>query len=180
MNPAVCPPYLSQQNLVYLKLMCCFRASSVLQKNSKLYGPMNAIDFENSTTCWSSNGSPAGKQPSHYIVDFGRLVEPSELRVQYQAGFIGEDLNIFWQNGGSWKHLAYQEVGDNHNLQTFSLVDGHPRVRTTSVKLVFDECTDFYGRVTLYQVQIWGFEVEGEVKRTDDSMSTKDGHGRVD
>jgi hypothetical protein len=121
---------------------------------------MNALDVENVTTCWSSNGSPAGKHQSFYIVDFGRLVEPTELRVQFQAGFVGEELNIFWEDGESWKPLVDHEVVDHHDMQIFSLVEGHRGTRTKSLKLVFDECTDFYGRVTVYQLQIWGFEVD--------------------
>ena len=137
-----------------------FRASSVLNKNSKMYGPMNALDIDNSTTCWSSSGSPDGKQRSNFIIDFGRTVLPVEIRIQCQAGFIGEKLIVFWQDGDSWSILADKEVEDDHNLQSFSLKDGHQYVRTNSLKLAFDECTDFFGRVTLYQLQIWGLEVE--------------------
>ncbi len=143
--------------------LTCFssRASSVLQKNSKLYGPMNALDLDVSTSCWNSDGSPNGKQSSHYILDFGRLVEPQELRIQFQAGFISEQLQLFWQDESSWKSLVEVEVEDDHDLQTFSLLDviKMTSVQTRALKLVFDDCTDFYGRVTVYQLQIWGCEI---------------------
>ena len=144
----------------HLNFSWFFRASSVLNKNSKMYGPMNALDVDNSTTCWSSSGSPSGKQRSHYILDFGRPVLPMEIRLQCQAGFIGEKMLVFWQDMDSWSILADKEVDDDHDLQTFSLVGIHQYVRTNALKLVFDECTDFYGRVTLYQLQVWGFEVD--------------------
>jgi len=124
---------------------------------------MNALDVDNSKTCWSSNGSPDGKQESHFTLDFGRDVIPVEVRIQFQAGFIGETLRVFVkQEGDSWKLLAETEVDDDHDLQTFSLEVGQEqtRLKTNSLRLVFDDCTDFYGRVTLYQVQIWGFEVD--------------------
>lgn len=119
---------------------------------------MNALDLENPTSCWNSEGSPTGKQSSQYTLDFGRLVEPTELRIQYQAGFVGEELQVFWQDGSTWKPLIDVEVDDDHDIQTFSLIEAKSDIRTRALKLVFDECTDFYGRVTVYQLQIWGFE----------------------
>lgn len=138
------------------------RASSVLQKNSKWYGPMNALDLENTTTCWNSEGCPSGKQSSQYTLDFGRLVEPVELRIQFQAGFIGEELKIFWLDGSSWKPLGEEDVEDDHDLQTFSLIEAKSGIQTRAIKLSFDNCTDFYSRVTIYQLQVWGYEVAVE------------------
>lgn len=138
----------------------------MLQKNSKLYGPMHALDLANATTCWNSEGSSSGKQSSHFILDFGRLVEPAELRIQFQAGFVGEEMKVYWLDGSSWKLLLEEEVDDDHNLQTFSFSESTPGVHTTSIKLSFDECTDFYGRVTVYQLQVWGLEVTGRNEGT--------------
>lgn len=125
---------------------------------------MNALDLENPTTCWNSDGSPSGKQSSHYTLDFGRLVEPTELRIQFQAGFIGEELRVFWQDGSTWNPLIEVEADDDHDVQIFSLLETGYSIRTRALKLVFDECTDFYGRVTVYQLQIWGFEVLAETQ----------------
>mmetsp|Transcript_97636 Transcript_97636/g.281775 ORF Transcript_97636/g.281775 Transcript_97636/m.281775 type:complete len:140 (-) Transcript_97636:20-439(-) len=137
-----------------------FRASSVLQKNSRLYGAANALDLENTTSCWNSDGSPSGKERSHFIIDFGRLVQPKELRIQFQAGFVAESLAVFWLDGSSWKSLTDEEVDDDHDLQTFSFPEPGCDFQTTSLKFVFDECTDFYSRVTVYQLQVWGLEVQ--------------------
>jgi hypothetical protein len=123
---------------------------------------MKALDLENLTTCWNSDGSPSGKQSSQYTLDFGRIVEPTELRIQFQAGFIGEELQVFWQDGSAWKSFVEVEVDDDHDVQNFSLLETNSGIQTRALKLVFDECTDFYGRVTVYQLQVWGFEVLAE------------------
>lgn len=135
------------------------RASSVLQRNSRLYGPMNALDLENSSTCWNSAGSPSGNDSSFFLLDFGRPVQPIELRVQFQAGFIAEQVNVFWKNGESWEEMTDLEVEDDHDLQIHELLEGSNPPTTNAVKFVFDEYTDFYGRVTIYQLQVWGLEV---------------------
>src|SRR3569623_2126009 len=67
-------------------------ASSVLQKNSKLYGPMNALDLENSSSCWNSEGKEGASQ--WIQLDFGRQVQPLEIRVQFQAGFSAERCTV--------------------------------------------------------------------------------------
>lgn len=136
------------------------KASSVLQKNVKLYGPMNALDLESSTSCWNSDGRRSGKHFSHYILDFGRVVQPVELRIQFQAGFIAEKLEILsHQQDSTWLPMIELEVNDDHDLQVFSLESSVSSFGgTNALKLVFDDCTDFYGRVTVYQLQIWGFE----------------------
>ena len=57
--------------------------------------------------------------------------------------------------------MAEFDVDDNHDLQIFSLLEENQNTRpTTAVKLLFEDCTDFYGRVIVYQLQIWGYEVK--------------------
>lgn len=129
---------------------------------------MNALDLENQTSCWNSDGSPI-KQNSHFIVDLGRLVVPTEVRIQFQAGFIGEELQVFWHDGSAWQSLVELEVYDDHDVQAFSLLDKETIIQTTALKLVFSECTDFYGRVTVYQLQVWGFEVVAEAEDLQES-----------
>lgn len=120
---------------------------------------MNALDLDSSTSCWNSDGSPSGKHSSHYILEFGRDVHPIELRIQFQAGFVAENLQVLCQQQDStWVPIVELEVDDDHDLQVFSLEHTGSHSGTNAVKFVFDECTDFYGRVTVYQLQVWGFE----------------------
>lgn len=99
------------------------------------------------------------------MLNFGRLVEPVELKIQFQAGFVGEILNVYWFDGVSWKPLSEEEVEDDHNLQSFFLTESCGRVKTKSLKFEFDECTDFYGRVIVYQLQVWGVEADDALLR---------------
>jgi len=145
------------------------KASSVLQNNTKVYGPAKALDCENALTSWNSEGSPNGKKASFFIVDFSgggkhpnRKVKLEEVCVQFQAGFAAEEITLYIQTGTTgdnkpkWTKVEEIEADDDHELQSFplSIADG-----TTALKIVFDETMDFYGRVIVYQLQVWGKEL---------------------
>jgi hypothetical protein len=153
------------------------RASSVLQNNTKVYGPAKALDYENALSSWNSEGSRNGKKESFLIVDFSgggkqpnRTVKPEELCVQFQAGFAAEEITVYVQTRtpGSntndatdkprWSKVEEIEADDDHELQSFplSVTDA---TTTTALKIVFDETTDFYGRVIVYQLEVWGKEL---------------------
>jgi hypothetical protein len=158
-----------------------------LQRNVKLYGPKHALDYENGSTCWNSDGTAAATANSSsarpaattsFVLDFGRQVQPCELRLQFQAGFAAEQIQILLHSGREgggdngdpdgtesvlWNSLLELEAEDDHDLQVFPLQDDKeattPPLTCQLLKLVFDECTDFYGRITIYQLQVWGYEV---------------------
>mmetsp|Transcript_18415 Transcript_18415/g.45647 ORF Transcript_18415/g.45647 Transcript_18415/m.45647 type:complete len:168 (-) Transcript_18415:281-784(-) len=144
------------------------KASSVLQNNTKVYGPAKALDCENALTSWNSEGSPNGKKASFLIIDFSgggklpnRRVKPEEICIQFQAGFAAEEITAYVQitGGGDkpkWLKVEEIEADDDHELQTFPLSVAD---ETTALKIVFDETTDFYGRVIVYQLQVWGKEL---------------------
>ena len=139
------------------------RASSILQKNSKLYGPKNALDYENTSTSWNSEGSSSDKtsQLTSYVVEFGRLVQPLEFKIQFQAGFAAEQTHIFvLDSDETWKPIVELDTEDDHKIQEFSLLPdvSNELVTTKALKVVFDECTDFYNRIIVYQLQVLGYE----------------------
>ncbi|CAJ1942396.1 unnamed protein product [Cylindrotheca closterium] len=138
------------------------RASSVLQKNHKLYGPKKAFDYENDTNCWNSEGSSSGKQDCYFIVEFERLVIPTEVRIQFQAGFSSEEVYVsrLGANANSYEPVDELEAEDEHEMQVFPLpVTDEAKEGSSALKLEFKEFTDFYGRVTIYQLQVWGHEI---------------------
>jgi len=117
---------------------------------------MNAFDYENTSNCWNSEGSSDGNKECFFIIDFGRIVQPMELRIQFQAGFSAELMVVSKQNKDdkNYKEIDEHEVDDEHDMQTFVLEGSADEDKSTSaLKLVFDEFTDFYGRVTIYQLQ---------------------------
>ena len=103
---------------------------------------------------------------TYFVVDFGRVVEPKELRLQFQAGFAAEEIHVSLQdevNSSKWKPMVELEAEDDHDMQTFSLLeDCKNKGKTKALKFEFQEATDFYNRITIYQLQVWGNEAEPE------------------
>jgi hypothetical protein len=65
------------------------RASSVLQRNVKLYGPRLALE-ESEDSCWSSDqGTPQWLQ-----LDFAAPVDTSALSLTFQGGFCGQACRV--------------------------------------------------------------------------------------
>ena len=158
----------------------------MLQKNGKLYGPKNALQLDNESSCWNSDAG----ETQWYTVEFHRPVTMTEIRLQFQAGFSAETGHVDVQynvadnndnnneeeeaykqsvragssvgNKEEWKRLDNEELEleDALGVQTFRLEQ--PVEDCCKVRIVFEECTDFYGRVTLYQVQVWGHEQQQE------------------
>ena len=137
------------------------RASSVLQRNVKQYGPMNALNMEDGSSCWYSEGGDDSSTQS-YTVTFGRKVLPKEVRIQFQAGFSAEDCQVHIRSeSGTWELVDELEASDTHELQTFPL-DGSSSKVADAMKIVFGECTDFYGRVMVYRLGVYGTEIENK------------------
>uniref|UniRef100_A0A7S1D4W3 SUN domain-containing protein n=1 Tax=Cyclophora tenuis TaxID=216820 RepID=A0A7S1D4W3_CYCTE len=151
------------------------KASSVLQKNGKLYGPKNALQLDNESSCWNSDAG----ETQHYTLDFHRVVTVQELKLQFQAGFSAETCRVLAHvdksnnsssissssssssTNGEWMELGELETPDSLELQSFVLED---TAETSKIRLVFEGCTDFYGRVTLYQIQVWGLDDDGRIE----------------
>lgn len=130
----------------------------------KQYGPRNALDTKNSSSCWNSEGTAEHKEGREddgcwFIVDFGRTVQPDELRIQFQAGFCAETCSVSFKNNEQDEWVLADntvEFDDVHDLQTHSLQVKDST--TTAIKLDFDDATDFYGRITIYRLEVWGRE----------------------
>ena len=135
------------------------RASSILQRNPKVYGPANALREDSS--CWNSEGNNDDDDSHWFRLDFKRRVQPTTAALQFQAGFCVAGGRLEYQTAGdddAW-HTALDddvEWQDDHALQTVAL---RPDICCTSLRFVLEDCTDFYGRVILYQVKVWGKEV---------------------
>ena len=126
------------------------RASSVLQKNSKLYSPMNVLD-DDAGTSWNSEGNQP--TPTSLLLDFNRPVHPTTVKFQFQAGFAAESCTIFVDGKNSGCESL--ELKDSHELQEHRVT---LPPQTNKMKLVLEDLTDFYGRVILYRLEVWGQE----------------------
>lgn len=63
-------------------------------------------------------------------------------------------LGLGFDEGEKWNALAEVEFGHDREVQTFSLDD--PARSTTTTKLVFDDCTNFYARTTICELKVYG------------------------
>jgi phosphotransferase system HPr-like phosphotransfer protein len=126
---------------------------------------MNALDLKNASSCWNSEGKKDdGPNQSCWIqLDFGRPVRPSQLSVQFQAGFSAETCTVQAKSDttstdcSSWLSIQNLELEDDHEVQIRPLqpLSDAP---LTSLRLIFEDFTDFYGRVTIYRLEVWGVE----------------------
>ena len=141
------------------------RASSVLNKN-KIYGANNALDNQNESTCWNSDGQADGNTEHSFIVNFHRSVSVSSISLQFQGGFVAEECQLYTtkksENKIEWKEIkdAYIELEDVNTIQSFDLEECEERdegaLDCDAIKLVFKSSTDFYGRVILYKLEVYG------------------------
>lgn len=88
----------------------------------------------------------------HQQIEFEepRLVE--ELQLMFQGGFAGKNCSIEVcrdQQTGFEKHQDFYPE-DSNKLQVFPI---NP-VKCSGIKIVFGESTDFYGRITVYQLKL--------------------------
>ncbi len=74
----------------------------------------------------------------------------NELQLMFQGGFAGKNCWIeITQETGFEKHQDFYPE-DSNKLQVFPL---NP-VTCKGIKIVFGESTDFYGRITVYQLKL--------------------------
>ena len=158
----------------------------MLNRNGKQFGPMNALDLDSSSSCWNSEGTSGGGgtvlQPQWMQVEFaGRTVRPNAVCVQFQAGFSAESCRVEFleaqtrdsaensnninnnnSNNHQWKLVgqAHVEWEDDHVLQR-NVLSSAPNC--SAIRLIWnDNFADLYGRVIIYQVQVWGQQISDD------------------
>jgi hypothetical protein len=127
----------------------------VLQRNGKLYGAQNALQ-DSDLNCWNSD---QGEQ-QFFVLKFGRRVRVACVALQFQAGFSSEIIRLYVlspTSSNDWTEVEELEPNDTLELQTFEL---EQQVECNDLRLDFEHFKDFYGRITLYRVQVWGYEIE--------------------
>ncbi|XP_045215905.1 nuclear receptor 2C2-associated protein-like [Mercenaria mercenaria] len=125
------------------------RVSSVLNRDVKQYGKKFLVDG-NEDTCWNSDQG----SPQWITIDFERDVVPVDVSIQFQGGFAGGDC---WLEGkmdvnSDWEKIDDIYPEDNNSLQTFKVNTSGKAI--VSMKIVFGKSTDFFGRITIYQLKV--------------------------
>ena len=118
---------------------------------------MNALDVENGSSSWNSEGN--SKNETALTLNFGRRVIAVTLKLQFQAGFSAESCKVYAADGDNGTtFVEVLEFDDVHEVQSCELAQSDLSV--SSLKLVLDDFCDFYGRVILYRLEVWGHEAD--------------------
>jgi len=73
------------------------------------------------------------------------------LLIQFQGGFAGKNCTLSAKllEGSETKVQFFPE--DSNALQTFKI----SKITTESLKIVFEESTDFFGRIIIYKLDFF-------------------------
>ncbi|KAF9098006.1 Nuclear receptor 2C2-associated protein [Mortierella sp. GBA35] len=127
---------------------CRIKVSSVLNRETTLYGKQFLTD-DSEETCWNSEAGT----PQFIVIDFGRKVNIESFQLMFQGGFVGKTCQV----------LAWTDQGEFVDMMRFYPEDINPfpvaesdRQTTSRVKIIFESSTDFFGRITVYKLDILG------------------------
>ncbi|KAL7549549.1 hypothetical protein ACHAWF_012809 [Thalassiosira exigua] len=153
------------------------RASSIWKRDSRQFGPQNALDGD-SESAWKSAPSEESDPLAFYEIHFNRPVAVHELRMQFQGGFVGGDCAVYWKRpltsnssgeqgdtSEEWEESEelFVDPVDSNDTQSFPAdVDGNRGKETCiALRIEFGKSSDFYGRIVIYSLEAWGLEVQG-------------------
>jgi hypothetical protein len=149
------------------------RVSSVLKRNVKAFGPAHmfadpAAGAGASDACWNSDaGSPQWVQ-----LEFEPAVAAAAVALTFQGGFVGQDVQFLVAPAAptarapaeqeaaaataAWVPAGRAEPDDVNDAQYFALElpAGVAAAGVRSLRVVFNSSTDFYGRVTVYKLDV--------------------------
>ncbi|EDO32498.1 predicted protein, partial [Nematostella vectensis] len=125
------------------------RVSSVLNKNVKEYGKKYMFDGKDET-CWNSDQG----SPQFVIFEFPQEVNLKRICIQFQGGFAGKECQL--EGGPSSSSLTpfHQFYPDDVNTLQIFPVDSCKRMKV--LKIIFLSSTDFFGRITIYKLDLFG------------------------
>lgn len=124
---------------------------------------IQSLFVEDNSSCWSSGSG----SPQYVLLDFGEPVVPSEIRIMFQGGFAGSEM-VCCIGEAATEHACVKEVArfeaeDNNEWQSFSLPQSGGDTTLSdqpqgfrALKIVFPHTSDFYGRVTVYRLDVYG------------------------
>lgn len=131
------------------------KASSTLNRSSQFVAK-NIFD-ENPDTCWNSDQG----LPQTLTIELEKNSNILSIRIMFQGGFVGLTGKIeVTQNKDDQfvEATSFSNIVDSNDLQTVQLSEAGTPARR--VRLVFNSSSDFYGRITIYKLEIVGREIE--------------------
>eukprot|EP00057_Strongylocentrotus_purpuratus_P017229 XP_011671703.1 PREDICTED: nuclear receptor 2C2-associated protein [Strongylocentrotus purpuratus] len=107
-----------------------------------------------SKTCWVEGSLPGGT-PQWASIELQEPHQCTELHLQFQGGFASKTCWVEGSLPGERpKKLMDFYPQDDNTLQIFQFPPGCSA--SSYLKIVFAESTDFFGRITLYKLDILG------------------------
>lgn len=105
--------------------------------------------------------------PQSIQLTFAERVIPKRVSLTFQGGFVGIHCAIYYVDSDAdrkeWRLLTSIYPEDVNRKQSFDL---HPLEPgdvcdgVQSVRLVFEKSSDFYGRITVYDLKLEGITVD--------------------
>lgn len=96
--------------------------------------------------------------PQFIQLRFENAVIPRRISLMFQGGFVGTRCAILasfsTESAKEWRPLMSIYPENVNRRQTFDIHSSNAGVRT--IKLVFEESSDFFGRITVYDLRIEG------------------------
>ena len=139
----------------------------MLSSNSREYGKQHLFD-PSPDTCWNSEQG----SPQSISLTFSRPVDVSHVVLTFQGGFVGRpcEVALVREGGSRWEGYDDFDTRDDNGPQTLTLskpfpadsADGAvtPCRAVVGCRLRFPASTDFFGRVTLYALDLLGRPTE--------------------
>ncbi|KAI8910770.1 nuclear receptor 2C2-associated protein [Gorgonomyces haynaldii] len=115
--------------------------SSVLNRD-KQFGKKHLTDG-NVETCWNSEQGPN----QFIIIEFDKPETISEWTLHFQGGFVGITTRIQTMSE-DWITQETIHPTDTNHRQSFKTAS----ISAQKFRLLFEQSSDFYGRITLYEL----------------------------
>lgn len=103
--------------------------------------------------------------PQSIQLSFSSPVVPRKIHLTFQGGFVGTQCSLETQAGSSegekadwqpWTHIYPEDV---NRKQSFDLPIETVKEGVVGLRIVFEQSSDFFGRITVYDLQLLGEKV---------------------
>ncbi|EDV26814.1 uncharacterized protein TRIADDRAFT_22604, partial [Trichoplax adhaerens] len=125
------------------------RVSSVLNRAIKSYGKNFMFDG-NDETCWNSDQG----SPQYIMMAFDARVKISSVGIQFQGGFAGKECRL--EGGLDSKNLHHLQDFYPKDINSYQIFDGSASEEIEYLKIIFTSSSDFFGRITIYKLDVLG------------------------
>jgi hypothetical protein len=106
--------------------------------------------------------------PQFIQLGFQNPVVPMRLSITFQGGFVGTRCGLLAateEDKKEWRVLSTVYPEDVNRRQTFDIIPAQPEVLSKGVsglKLIFEDSSDFFGRITIYDLSLEGMRTSVE------------------